>query len=418
LDIEAFRRTIWLSIGAVGLFVVGAFLACERLDQNGDLIGQAEQDQNLIKKEGELPEGIESLNVSVQKGSKESHSPERLEELTDILASPNIEHADKWKAVQDLKKLGKNATLELIKILKEADKGNSHYYAIRALGYIKNPAATETLCEILVSRKYGPRRYAAIALGQIGDPRAVDALQKSLDDVPHVRGDVLDALVKINKKKAREVLDQWHFGDTTPGLQMEIVCDKSVYAVGEQIRIDASLANASEKSVQLAAAQGERYGYLVFKRKDGAFVEEVGTRMWEARVIRQEPLHELAHGAKLEYPFLGRVAMWTRGEKEDHTFVPSEVPFLTLDFRWVAFHIRQRGEYEVRCVLKQDEDLLRKLKAIGVSEDKLKLIWQGKVVSNPVSFSVTEKSSVQDKASSNQQRENNSVEHIDGAKQV
>lgn len=343
----------------------------------------------------------DSSNAIVPSGT-DTHT-QRVEELTTILTSPSLHHADKWKAVLEIRSYGLKATPGLLRVLEEEDKGNSHYYAIRTLGYIKDPNATEALCKTLLNTKHGPRRYAAIALGQIADSCAVDALQKALDDVPHVRSDALDALVKIDSNEARAVLEQWHFGDTTPGLQAEIVCDKSVYAVGDQIRIDASLANESEKSVQLAAAQGERYGYLVFKRKDGAFIEEVGTRMWEARVIRQAPLRELAPGAKLEYSFLGRVAMWTRGEKDDHAFVPSGKPFVTLDFRWVAFHICQTGEYEVRLVFMQGGELLHQLKAIGVSKDRLRLVWQGKVVSNPVSFSVAEKSSAQDNASSNAQ---------------
>lgn len=351
----------------------------------------------------------DNSNSTIPSGT-DTHT-QRVVELTAMLASPRLQHADKWKAVQEIRSHGRKATLSLLRILDEEDKGNGHYYAIRALGYIKDPNATEALCKILLDPKYGPRRYAAIALGQIADPCAVDSLEKALHDVAHVRADALDALVKVNSKKAREVLEQWHFGNMTPGLQAEISCDKSVYAVGDQIRINAKLTNITNKSVQLAAAKGERYGYLVFRRKDGSFVEEVGTRMWEARVIRQAPLRELVPGAKLEYSFFGSVAIWKRGEKDDHTFLPSSQPFLTLDFQWVAFHIRQPGEYEVRLVFKQDENLLRQLKVIGISKEELQFVWQGKVVSNPVSFSVAAKSTGQDNGTFDEQLGNKASQH-------
>lgn len=316
-------------------------------------------------------------------------SSRSVSELLSILASPDLPHIDKWNAVQEIRQHGRKAAPGLLELLR-TNETNARYYAIRAIGYIKNLDATGVLCKILLDREYGPRRYAAVALGQIGSPQAVDALRKALDDVPHVRQDALDALVKIGSNEATRAVEEYHFGNPTSNLQLRILSEKSVYALGDTIRLDATLTNISNKSVLLSMKEGKPFGYLVFRRKGGAFIEEIDTGLRDQRgVTMGAQLYDLTHGATLQCSFAGRVAMWTRGEKDGHAFMPSGSPFLTLDFRQVAFHIRELGEYYVRAVFKQDHELIERLKATGVSEEKLALVWRGKAVSKPVCLTVT-----------------------------
>lgn len=51
-----------------------------------------------------------------------------------------------------------------------------------ALGNLKDPRGLQPLIETLGDRDYRPRWMAAEAFGKIGDPRAVNALENALQD--------------------------------------------------------------------------------------------------------------------------------------------------------------------------------------------------------------------------------------------
>ena len=321
-----------------------------------------------------------------------------LENLTTILSSPNVGHPQKWKVVQDIREYGKKATPYLIKILDNKDIGKSHYYAIRALGYIKDPASTPILCKKLLDSKYDQRRYAAIALGQIDDPHAVEALKKALTDIRYVREDSLDALIKINSKDAIKAVENYHLSDVSNDLRLQMSINNSIYKIGDTISLNTTLTNFSDKSVLLSGVKGNTFGYLVFRKPDGAFIESVETGLKTKRLVSADAsLLELKSKSALEYSFTGKVEMWTQGEKDDHAFVPSESPFLTLNFQHITYHIRKPGEYTVQVVFKQGNELIEQLRTVGTADDKLQNVWQGRVASKPVSFKVVLESSLNNK---------------------
>ena len=305
-----------------------------------------------------------------------------------VLSSPTAPHTEKWEAVQELRRAGDEAVPGLLEVLAATDTNNSRYYAIRALGYLGSPEATEALSQVLLDRGYTPRRYAAMALGQIADPRAVPALKKALTDVSHVRADALDALVKIDSEESRQALEDYHFAHSDPGLKVEISCKPGPYAVGDSIEIEAKLVNVARKTVPIVVSNGEPISYLVFQRTDGSFVESVDTEVLEDRPIGVLLLHDLKPGAALKWRLTGLVAEWTRGEKDDHTFIPTDRSFLTLDFGSTAYHIRRPGEFRVRVVLRQDEDLVERLKHLPAFAARSADIGPKKVASNAALFSV------------------------------
>lgn len=328
------------------------------------------------------------ISACVAAVSAEPDPSRPITELIAILASSEQAHADKWAAVQALRQHGTEATPHLVRLLDESG-GNARYYAIRTLGYVKDPAATQALCRVLLDRSYGPRRYAAIALGQIADPSALEALRSALNDAPHVATDALDALVKIDSLEARGVLEKYHCGGTSDDLRVTISINKSDLRVGDEIRVQASLTNVSGKHVLVSLGAEQQSGYLLFQRKDGAFIEHINTGLRDTRKVSRRQLRELRPGETIECLLSGRVAVWSRGEKEDHAFVVSGPPFLTLDFGVTAFHVRRPGDYCVRFVFAQRRGLLDSLRAQGLPDDRVDLVWQGKVVSNSLVFSVS-----------------------------
>ena len=100
----------------------------------------------------------------------------------------------------DIKKMKDATDVDgLIGALQEK-KATKRYLGAEALGEIGDPKALEPLMNLLKDKKWDVRRNAAQALGNIGDPRAVEPLTKTLKDKnPGVRGDAAQALGKIGK---------------------------------------------------------------------------------------------------------------------------------------------------------------------------------------------------------------------------
>lgn len=331
---------------------------------------------------------LAGLGAACVGAPQDKSSGDSAEKWLRIIASPEAPHEEKWQAVQELKQRGEEAVPGLLGVLSRDDAGNSRYYAIRALGYLRSRAATAALSRLLLDRGYPSRRYAAIALGQIGGPEAVLALTKALTDVPHVRTDALDALVKIDSQESRKVLEEYHFTSTVPAVRLQISCQPGPYQIGDKIAIAATLANTGSASVPLIMSENEPMFYLVFRRANGSFVEAVDTGLLEDKLESTITLRDLKPGASLRWQLVGKVTEWTRGEKDSGASASSGRPILTLDFGAVTFHIRRSGEFQVRVVVKQDEDLVKLVRRFPELSARSADITVKQVASNEVCFSV------------------------------
>ncbi len=82
----------------------------------------------------------------------------------------------------------------------EADSANLREHVIAALGNQKVTQAVPAITRVLADRSYTRRYVAAWALGEIGDPAAVPALLGALDDPdPEVRKLAVRSLIKQNQ---------------------------------------------------------------------------------------------------------------------------------------------------------------------------------------------------------------------------
>lgn len=96
-----------------------------------------------------------------------------------------------------------NETEKLLKALK-SNKGSTRIAAMMALGEMREKAAVDPILEIL-TRDYLPAQAsAAIALGKIGDKRAVEALRKEMKDGDneYVKGGSAIALARIGDENS------------------------------------------------------------------------------------------------------------------------------------------------------------------------------------------------------------------------
>lgn len=137
------------------------------------------------------PGGTQELNLPTPEDS-------RVARLARQLASKEV--VERSKAVVALAKLGSKATEavpHLIAVLSDWDAAVRSNTAL-ALGKIGDPRAVLYLIATLDDQEYVVREAACMALGELGDPRAIEPLTARLgDEDSNVRRDAAEALAKL-----------------------------------------------------------------------------------------------------------------------------------------------------------------------------------------------------------------------------
>lgn len=115
------------------------------------------------------------------------------------------EHSEKPNAVIALGMIGDSRAVEpLMEHLKYSKNDHLRTEIAKALGRIRDKRAISLLISTMEKDSYEHCRYeAAWALGEIGDKRAVASLKKALKD-EYVRGRATEALEKIGSRKERK----------------------------------------------------------------------------------------------------------------------------------------------------------------------------------------------------------------------
>jgi HEAT repeat protein len=116
---------------------------------------------------------------------------------------------DEWDMVRrgSMEALGKSKDIRALPLLLEyaeahPDKG-TQYMAIIGLGYMGDPSALEVLNRCLASSNDQIRRNAAVALGEIHDPRSIEPLIRALKDRRMaVKNEAVIELGKLGDSKA------------------------------------------------------------------------------------------------------------------------------------------------------------------------------------------------------------------------
>jgi bilin biosynthesis protein len=105
-----------------------------------------------------------------------------------------------WKAVSDLRTMGRLAVEYLIINLWDTDK-RVRVAAVDALGAIGDRRAYDHLVTMLDDPEHDVRFASVIALGKLGDMRAVEPLSKACQDPNYyVRTIAEEALIKIRSR--------------------------------------------------------------------------------------------------------------------------------------------------------------------------------------------------------------------------
>lgn len=280
----------------------------------------------------------------------------------------DTEHKKKWQARADLVKIGKGA-VELLIVLVSERHNEGSYYAIRALGEIRDERAVEILSEVLLDKTYGPRRYAALALGKIGSARAVPVLVEALRDVSYVREDALRALKWIGTPEAKEATREfWLEQDLEPnglkaGLALKGHRPNSI-GPGDVLELQVLFENSSDKAFSLYLSGIYKASLLIIE-SDGMALQ------WEQIVeYRYEE-------SERDYPVLspGEQLLWE---------ISGKVKRDAIEFKDLKFQVSARAGDSLRIfvVYELKEDGQGRAQALGGRDN----LWQGKVVSEPITL--------------------------------
>jgi HEAT repeat protein len=107
---------------------------------------------------------------------------------------------ERWRAVSDLRKMGRPAVEYLIINLWDADR-RVRMAAVDALGAIGDHRAYDHLVKMLDDPDHDVRFATVIALGELGDHRAVEPLSRACNDPNcYVRIVAEETLTKIRSK--------------------------------------------------------------------------------------------------------------------------------------------------------------------------------------------------------------------------
>jgi len=105
------------------------------------------------------------------------------------------------RQIKYLGKLGGQEAVDfLLQELKE-NKYDAKQDVIEALGYAKDTRAVEPLFQVMMNSKDYYRYYAALALAEIGDKRAINVLKEELKTA--IKGSEAERKIKEALKKLR-----------------------------------------------------------------------------------------------------------------------------------------------------------------------------------------------------------------------
>lgn len=161
-----------------------------------------EREEYYKKKEQEMFQGLskeKKVKIAKEEKKKQKDIDERLELFFRIIKDPRNPIQFRWKAKMKLVEIGEPAVMPLINQLKSADH-EVRYFAVVALGEIRDKRALDSLVEMLKDKWELIRSYAAEGLGKLKDKRVIPVLldlfydEKETADVKfHVRN-ALEAL--------------------------------------------------------------------------------------------------------------------------------------------------------------------------------------------------------------------------------
>lgn len=121
------------------------------------------------------------------------------DEMTEMVLALSAQEIEKrHEAEERLVAMGEDAVLPLIEVLSDGDDG-TRWYASRALARIGAPAIRPLILTMVVEQDRQFRRYAAAALGSMGETAVESLIEALSSEDPEFRGFIALALCRIGE---------------------------------------------------------------------------------------------------------------------------------------------------------------------------------------------------------------------------
>ncbi len=158
---------------------------------------------------------------------------------------------------------GALAVPELLACLADAKSAEARVWAARILGRIKDARATDDLVARLYDRDDRLRMAAAEALGEIGDPRALQSLVRATlrDPAPQVRAHAAGAVAQIEGPRALDILVA-ALADPDYGARLRALEAFETMRLDDTAPLEAALRDPNADVRRRAALALERVGHL------------------------------------------------------------------------------------------------------------------------------------------------------------
>lgn len=242
-----------------------------------------------------------------------------LQAALDAVADAARPHKERYAAVLWFHDGPEAAMAPLSALLGSPD---ARYYAVRALGELGDVRAHPPLARVLADRAWTPRRYAALAMGQIGgeSPEAAGGLEGAFDDLSTVRDDALLALTRLDPASGAGPLRRFYAEGLSTGLVVEASAEQVDLASGVAVSI--TLTNRTDHDVLLPPPGGVLSRGLYLRGPGGRVAWPWPQEEGDRRAPDVEPT-TLAPGAATTVVLSLGVEAWTAGEPVDHDLRPS-----------------------------------------------------------------------------------------------
>lgn len=318
---------------------------------------------------------------------------EDINNYIDKLKSKKLSHREKMEAIDGLLNYGVDTVGFLSRALSNR---YARDYAVIALGRIGDERAVDSLIGILEEGNVGQRREVIIALGKIGNADAVQPLMKVFKQEESLREDVLIALQQIDDDDAREMVKREMFKQEPNGLSVKVFAggwqsQDFYYEPGKPIEMTVVFENTGSSGYYIYCPDAFRGSFfMAADDKKGKYIRSLVTKTYPY-MPGGDDFYFIIPGQTLEVKINGEMKMVapakTSRQKLSKYWWEVLYPkgrFGTIDFRDSVLDVGALEEkFKVYFVFSQ-----------GVQEEKWggilsrDPVWKGKVISEPLSVTV------------------------------
>jgi len=173
----------------------------------------------------------------------------------------------KWNLAQSSTELSPDQRQELWVLIADPDHGDAWYYALTALVSANDTSSLEIISQLLLSKD---NRYYAIALGLIGDKKAIPTLKKALLQTQweYVKEDILESLRMLDVPAEVNIP-----AETVDGtISIHLSATQTNIAIDEPFVLRVALKNNVQEKAQIKSRDLFLSQYLTVFSAEGHYV--------------------------------------------------------------------------------------------------------------------------------------------------